>query len=74
MIKKKILVTPEVEVVEYGTLPRSERKTKRVFDNREDKRKKLVDGQRFIRMALKRMYFQKADDGEKGLLCGEAPT
>ncbi len=35
MIKKKILVTPEVEVVEYGTLPRSERKTKRVFDNRE---------------------------------------
>ncbi len=35
MIKKKILVTPEVEVVEYGKLPRSERKTKRVFDNRE---------------------------------------
>ncbi len=35
MIKKKILVTPEVETVEYGTLPRSERKTKRVFDNRE---------------------------------------
>jgi phenylacetate-CoA ligase len=35
MIKKKILVTPEVEMVEYGTLPRSERKTKRVFDNRE---------------------------------------
>ena len=35
MIKKKILVTPEVEVVEYGTLPRSDRKTKRVFDNRE---------------------------------------
>jgi phenylacetate-CoA ligase len=34
-IKKKILVTPEVELVEYGTLPRSERKTKRVFDNRE---------------------------------------
>jgi len=34
-IKKKILVTPEVETVEYGTLPRSERKTKRVFDNRE---------------------------------------
>ncbi len=34
-IKKKILVTPEVEMFEYGTLPRSERKTKRVFDNRE---------------------------------------
>lgn len=35
MIKKKILVTPEVDVVDYGALPRSERKTKRVFDNRE---------------------------------------
>jgi phenylacetate-CoA ligase len=35
MVKKKILVTPEVEVVDYGALPRSERKTKRVFDNRE---------------------------------------
>jgi phenylacetate-CoA ligase len=35
MIKKKILVTPEVDMAEYGTLPRSERKTKRVFDNRE---------------------------------------
>ncbi|HTY25240.1 MAG TPA: phenylacetate--CoA ligase [Desulfomonilaceae bacterium] len=35
MVKKKILVTPEVQVIEYGALPRSERKTKRVFDNRE---------------------------------------
>lgn len=34
-IKRKILVTPEVELVDYGALPRSERKTKRVFDNRE---------------------------------------
>jgi phenylacetate-CoA ligase len=34
-IKNKILVTPEVEIVEYGSLPRTERKTKRVFDNRE---------------------------------------
>ncbi len=34
-VKKKILVTPEVEMLAYGTLPRSERKTKRVFDNRE---------------------------------------
>ncbi len=34
-IKKKILVTPTtVEIVPYGTLPRSERKSKRVFDNR----------------------------------------
>lgn len=34
-IKRKILVTPEVEIVDYRSLPRSERKTKRVFDNRE---------------------------------------
>lgn len=35
-IRRKILVTPEVEIVQYGTLPRSERKTKRVIDNREN--------------------------------------
>ena len=29
-----VMVTPEVEVVDYGSLPRSERKTKRVFDTR----------------------------------------
>jgi phenylacetate-CoA ligase len=34
-VKNKILVTPEVEIVDYAALPRSERKTKRVFDNRE---------------------------------------
>jgi phenylacetate-CoA ligase len=34
-LKKKILATPEIEITDYGTLPRSERKTKRVFDNRE---------------------------------------
>jgi phenylacetate-CoA ligase len=28
------MVTPEVELVDYGSLPRSERKTKRVFDSR----------------------------------------
>lgn len=33
-IKKELLVTPEAEIVEYGSLPRSERKSKRVFDNR----------------------------------------
>jgi phenylacetate-CoA ligase len=33
-IKKRILVTPAVEVVPYGTLPRSRRKSQRVFDNR----------------------------------------
>lgn len=34
-LKKKLLVTPEVEIVDYGSLPRSERKTKRVFDQRD---------------------------------------
>jgi phenylacetate-CoA ligase len=33
-IKKQILVSGKVEIVTYGTLPRSERKSKRVFDNR----------------------------------------
>ncbi|MBI4644342.1 MAG: ABC transporter, partial [Deltaproteobacteria bacterium] len=32
--KHKLLVTPEVEVVEYGALPRTDRKSKRVFDTR----------------------------------------
>jgi len=35
-LKKKILATPEVEIVDHASLPRSERKTKRVFDNRDD--------------------------------------
>jgi len=34
MIKKQILVSGKVVIVDYGTLPRSERKSKRVFDNR----------------------------------------
>jgi phenylacetate-CoA ligase len=34
-LRNRILVTPEVEIVDYAALPRSERKTKRVFDNRE---------------------------------------
>ena len=33
-VRHKVMVTPEVEVVDYGSLPRSERKTKRVFDTR----------------------------------------
>jgi phenylacetate-CoA ligase len=33
-IRKQILVSGTVEIVNYGTLPRSERKSKRVFDNR----------------------------------------
>jgi len=35
-IKKQVLVSASVEIVEYGALPRSERKSKRVFDNRDD--------------------------------------
>jgi len=34
-VKKQILVSAGIEIVDYGTLPRSERKSKRVFDNRE---------------------------------------
>lgn len=34
-IKKQILVSCDVEVEDYGSLPRSERKTKRVFDERD---------------------------------------
>jgi phenylacetate-CoA ligase len=35
-IKNKIMVSAQVEVVDYGSLPRSERKSKRFFDNRSD--------------------------------------
>ena len=35
-IKKQIMVSGTIELVDYGSLPRSERKSKRVFDNRED--------------------------------------
>ncbi len=34
VIKHKLLVTPVVEIVGYGELPRSERKSQRIFDNR----------------------------------------
>jgi phenylacetate-CoA ligase len=33
-IKKQILVTGKVEIFDYASLPRSERKSRRVFDNR----------------------------------------
>jgi len=33
-IKNRLLVSAQVEVVDYGSLPRSERKSKRIFDNR----------------------------------------
>ena len=35
-VKKQIMVSAGVEIVAYGILPRSERKSKRVFDNREE--------------------------------------
>jgi phenylacetate-CoA ligase len=35
-IKKEILVSGNIELVDYGFLPRSERKSKRVFDNRDN--------------------------------------
>ena len=34
-VKKQVLVSCDVEIVGYGELPRSERKTKRVFDSRD---------------------------------------
>ena len=34
--KHRLMVTPKVELLAYGGLPRSERKTKRVFDRRYD--------------------------------------
>jgi phenylacetate-coenzyme A ligase PaaK-like adenylate-forming protein/ABC-type branched-subunit amino acid transport system ATPase component len=34
VVRHKLMVTPEVEVVGYGSLPRSERKSRRVFDTR----------------------------------------
>ncbi|NNL41404.1 MAG: phenylacetate--CoA ligase family protein, partial [Desulfobacterales bacterium] len=33
-IKKKIMISCDVEVLDYCSLPRSERKSKRFFDNR----------------------------------------
>jgi phenylacetate-CoA ligase len=34
-IRKETLVSPEVEIVDYQTLPRTERKAKRLFDTRQ---------------------------------------
>lgn len=34
-IKKQILVSGDIEIVDYSSLPRSDRKSKRVFDNRD---------------------------------------
>ncbi len=33
-VKRALMVSSAVELVPYGSLPRSERKTKRFFDNR----------------------------------------
>jgi phenylacetate-CoA ligase len=35
-VKAKMLVSAEVELVDFASLPRSERKTRRIFDNRFD--------------------------------------
>ena len=35
-IKNRIMVSADVEILDYGSLPRSERKSKRFFDNRLD--------------------------------------
>jgi phenylacetate-CoA ligase len=35
-IKKQVMVSCEVEIVEYCSLPRSERKSQRIFDNRPE--------------------------------------
>jgi len=34
-IRRKILVRSQVEIVSYGDLPRTERKSRRVFDDRK---------------------------------------
>ncbi|MFP3928519.1 MAG: phenylacetate--CoA ligase family protein [Desulfobacteraceae bacterium] len=34
-IKRQIMVSAGIEILDYGALPRSERKSKRVFDNRD---------------------------------------
>jgi phenylacetate-CoA ligase len=33
-VRKQLLVRPQIELVDYGNLPRTERKSKRVFDHR----------------------------------------
>jgi phenylacetate-CoA ligase len=35
-LKSNLMVRPEVEILDYCTLPRSERKSKRIFDNRPE--------------------------------------
>ena len=35
-IKSNIMITCKVDIVDYGALPRSERKSKRIYDNRVD--------------------------------------
>ncbi len=36
-IRRRILVRSQVEIVDYGSLPRTQRKSKRVFDHRHEK-------------------------------------
>ncbi|MCK4378684.1 MAG: hypothetical protein KAW01_05045 [Deltaproteobacteria bacterium] len=34
-IRTEVMVNPIIQIAAYNELPRSERKTKRIFDNRE---------------------------------------
>jgi phenylacetate-CoA ligase len=36
-IRKKILVRSKIEIIDPGVLPRTQRKSKRVFDDRNEK-------------------------------------
>jgi len=40
-IRRNLLVRVKAELVDYGTLPRTERKSKRVFDERDNSQKSL---------------------------------
>jgi len=35
-IRRKVLVRCQVEILDYGSLPRTERKSRRVFDQRNN--------------------------------------
>jgi phenylacetate-CoA ligase len=34
-LRSRLIVSPEISIVDYGALPRSERKSKRIYDNRQ---------------------------------------
>lgn len=43
-IRRRIMIRSQVEILDYGTLPRTERKSKRVFDHR-DSVSSFLDGE-----------------------------